>query len=111
MSLSAVEDLGGHKRLEILMVRKHLDRVSRPFEVMPPMSHTFDYYKYFAIMDVIIAFRRDAFSGVKGHRVPSGVVKLTDNAGDSKTGSVRVNLYQEFRIEVFQDRCRSELLF
>ena len=40
--LSPVEDFGGHKGFEILVIREYLDRMSGSFEVMAPMFYRFD---------------------------------------------------------------------
>src|SRR5271163_1924022 len=78
---------------------------------MAPMSHTVDNSQHLAIRGVIVEFGGGAFAGIKGNRVPVGVVELADDARDGKTGSVGVNANGAVGIEVFKDGGRGEMEF
>jgi hypothetical protein len=67
------------------------------------MLHRFDYSKHFSIVDVIVAFRRVAFTGPKGHRVETAVVGLADDAGECKTRGIGEQCRLEIWIEVAED--------
>ena len=54
--LTTIEDFGGHKDFEVLVIGIYLNRIFDIFEVMTPVLHEFDDSKHFSIMNIIIAF-------------------------------------------------------
>ena len=51
------------------MIGVNVDRILRSFEIVMPVLEAFNNGKHFAVMDIIIAFRRDTLSGPKGDRI------------------------------------------
>jgi hypothetical protein len=82
--------------------------MSGAFEVVSPMSHAFNNGEHFAIVDIVVAFGRKAFSRVKGYRVPSVIVKLANDTRDGETRSISVDTNGKIGVKVSQDRSRGE---
>ena len=70
------------------MIKEDLDGVTQSFKVMAPMSHRFDNGKKFAVMDIVVALSRYAFTGEKGNRVPMWIMELAYNARYRKSRGI-----------------------
>ena len=69
MGLTTVQDFRRHEDFKILVIGANADRILRSFEIVSPVLEAFDNGEHFAVVDVIVAFRRDALSGPKGNRM------------------------------------------
>ena len=67
--LTAIQNLRGHERFEVFVIGANVDRMQGSFKVVAPVFEAFYNGEHFAIVDVVIAFRRDALPGPKCDRV------------------------------------------
>ena len=77
----AIEDFGGYKDLQILVIGEDLNWVARSFKVMASMSHTLDNGKKFAIVDILVPLGRGTLVRVESHWVP--IVRRSSQTGES----------------------------
>ena len=61
-SLPAIEDLGGHERSQVLVIRKNLNGVIRAFKIVASMFYRLNNGQHLKVRDPVIAFCRDAFT-------------------------------------------------
>ena len=67
--LTTVQDFRRHEDFQVLVIGANVDRILRSFEVVTSVLEAFDNGEHFSIMDIIVAFCRDALSGPKGNRI------------------------------------------
>ena len=65
-----------------------MDRISRFFEVVAPVSNAFDNGKQFAIVNIVVALCRCTLARIKGNPVPISVMELAYNARYHKSQGI-----------------------
>jgi hypothetical protein len=82
--LSTIEELSGHKILEVFMITKHLDGVGRTFQLRLPFLECTNNGYQLLVVDFIIAFCHAMFLGEKGDWVedPFIIILGEDASGD-----------------------------
>ena len=65
MSLMMVQDFYRYKDFYIFVIGANSDKILRSFEIVSLVLEAFDNGKHFMIMDIIVAFHRDALLGPK----------------------------------------------
>ena len=61
--LKVVQDFRRHEGFEILVIGTNVDRMFGTFKIMTPVLEAFDNGEHFAIVDIIVAFRRGTLPG------------------------------------------------
>ena len=67
--LTMVQDFDRHEDFQVLVIRANSDRILRSFEVVTPVLEAFDNGEHFSVMDIVIAFLRNALSEPKCNRI------------------------------------------
>ena len=75
------KDLGRGEILKVLMIRDHIDRSTRTFEVVSPDTESIKDCQQFFVMSVIVEFRRTEGAGMEGHRVDFAGIGLDGEDG------------------------------
>ena len=65
MGLSSGKDLGRGEVLKVLMIRDHVDRSTRAFEIVSPDMESIEDCQQFFVMSVVVEFRRTESAGWK----------------------------------------------